>query len=238
MLNILILGASSQIGQEIALRFSQNNSLTLVGRNQQSLQLVQKCCIEVGAENVELLVQDIADGTELLIKKIGDKQFDLIINLVSATSRVRDSEFSPNQLEQYLMSDLLVPVQLIQRLFEKKGKAQNVIFISSVLSATKSPDRGLYSSLKYLQEMCLKKLPAFSNGGNLLIVKVGKVISNDKFSQDARKLANKTYEAYIQKKKVLNYGWVGRLYLVLYYAQPIVFSWVVKLQRMLRKSKF
>lgn len=234
MLNILILGASSQIGRELALRFSPGNSLTLVGRNLERLQLVARQCSEVGACNVDVIVHDIAGDAKLLIQNLGDKQFDLVINIVAATSRVKDSEFLLSQLEEYLMSDLLVPVQLLQGLIEKSNKPLKMIFISSVLAAAKSPDRVLYSSLKYLQEICLHKLSAYRQGNELLIVKVGKVVPHEHSSLKAQKLADAIYEAHLLKKKVLNYGWVGRLYLILFYAQPIVFSWIVKLQRVMR----
>lgn len=236
-MNVLILGASSQIGRELAVRFSPNNSLTLLGRNLESLQLVAWQCLEAGAGNVDLIVQDIAIGAELLAQQVGDKQFDLVINLVAATSRVKDSEFLPGQLEEYLMSDLLVPVQLIQNLIEKSSKPLKIIFISSVLASVKSPDRILYGSLKTSQELCLHKLSAGRQGCELLVVKVGKVISHEQSSKEAKKLAGAIYKAHLLDKKVLNYGLLGRAYLLLFYTQPLIFRLIVKLQRVLRKRK-
>lgn len=235
MLNILILGASSQIGRELALRFSLNNSLTLLGRNDESLQSVVKQCLAAGAAHVELIIHNIADGAELLIEEVANRQFDLVINLVAATSRVKDSDFLPSKLEGYLMSDLLVPVQLLQNMLETSSRSLKIIFISSVLASVPSPDRQLYSSLKSLQELCLHKLSAGRNGCELLIVKVGKVISHEQSSNEAQNLAAAIYEAYLLNKKVLNYGAGGKIYLLLNYIHPQLFKLIVKLQRSLRK---
>jgi len=233
-MNILILGASSQMGRELALSFSFKNSLTLLGRNKNILESVAQDCLEVGALTVDCIVQDIADGIDLLNQRIGDKQFDLVMNLIASTSRVKDSEFSPSQLEEYLMSDLLVPVQMLQNMVERSSKPLKVIFISSVLASVKSPDRLLYGSLKLLQEMCLHKLAARRQGIELLVVKIGKVIPHNHSSDKTKKLAALIYEAHLQNKKVLNYGLVGRFYVGLFYIQPLIFKSIVTLQRLLR----
>ncbi len=230
MADILILGASSQIGQELALRFSPGNSLTLSGRNREALQRVADKCMAAGAY-VDLMVHDMADGDI-----VNDKQFDLVINLVAATSRVKDSEFVLGQLESYLKADLLVPIRFFQRLTEKPGKPLKIIFVSSVLALVKSPDRMLYGSLKSLQVMCLQKLTSLRQGDELLVVNVGKVIPHNSPSNEASKLAEAIYAAHQRRQKVLNYGLTGRIYLLLFYTQPLIFRAIVKLQRVLRKS--
>lgn len=234
MVNILILGASSQIGRELALRFSSNASLTLVGRHQENLQHLAQQCVDAGAVSARCVVQDIAAGVAPVMQQIGDTQFDLFINLIAATSRVDDSEFLPSALEGYLWSDVLVPVQLLQRLMGKADKPVKTIFISSILAEVKSPDRMLYSSLKLLQEMCLRKLSLSCPGCALLIVRVGMVVPHTSSSRKAQQLADAIYQAHLQKKRILTYGWMGRIYLFLFYTQPMIFQWIVKLQRAFR----
>ncbi len=236
MTNILILGASSQIGHELALRFSSNAVLTLVGRNQEKLQRVARQCAEAGAKHVSCIVQDLAAGVEPLLQQLGDVPLDLVMNLIAATSRIGDGEFLLSNLESYVRSDVLVPVQLLQKLVERSCTPLKVIFISSILAAAKSPDRLLYGSLKLLQEMCLQKLSMGHHGCELLIVKVGIVVPHESSSRTAHQLAEAVYTAHRQKKHVLTYGWMGRVYLALFYAQPMLFRWVVKLQRMFRHS--
>lgn len=236
-MNILILGASSQIGCELALCFSQDNDLILLGRNIENLNSVAKKCIEAGARKVDLLAQDLVADVDDLIHKLGDVQIDLVINLVSATSRVKDSELLPSQLEAYVKSDLLVPVRLIQYLSETAIKPLKVIFISSVLASVRSPDRLLYGSLKSLQEMCLSKLLDKRKGNALLVVKVGKVIPHEQSSDKAKLLAAAIYEAHRNRCEELNYGWTGRVYFWLFNFQPLLFNLIVQLQRIIRERK-
>lgn len=233
-MNVLILGASSQMGRELALRFSSHNSLTLLGRNESALSLIAKECFSAGALSVDVVVQDLTEGVGGLIHRMVSKEFDVVVNLVALTSRVRDSGFVLSQLEAYLLADLLVPVQLLQILIGQSKKTIKVIFITSVLASAKSPDRFLYGALKSLQEMCLYKLTDCQKGIELLVVKVGKVIPHDYSSEKSKKLANAIYIAHLENKKVLNYGFVGRLYVLLFYVNPVIFNLIVKAQRLLR----
>lgn len=233
-MNVLILGASSQMGRELALRFSSHNSLTLLGRNESALSLIAKECFSAGALSVDVVVQDLAEGVDSLTHGMLGKEFDLVVNLVALTSRVKDSEFLLNQLEAYLLADLLVPVQFLQILISQSKKPLKVIFITSVLATVRSPDRLLYGALKSLQEMCLYKLVTCRERVDLLVVKVGKVIPHDYSSEKSKQLANAIHSAHIENKKILNYGLVGRFYVLLFYLNPVVFNLIVRAQRLLR----
>lgn len=236
-LNILILGASSQIGCELALCFSQDNNLILLGRNIDSLNCLGKKCLGAGARKVDLLAQDLVSDASELIRKLGEMQIDLVVNLASSTSRVKDSELLPSQLEEYVQSDLLVPVRLIQHISETTIRPLKVIFISSVLASVRSPDRLLYSSLKSLQEMCLAKLLDQRKENKLLVVRVGKVIPHAQSSNKAKQLASAIYTAHLSRRSILNYGLTGRIYFLLFNFQPLIFNLVVQLQRLVRERK-
>ncbi len=218
----------------MASRFSTGHALTIAGRHRSTLESIATTCLDSGAERVIILVQDMADGVGSLIRECGSTDFDVIINVASATSRVKDSDFAPSQLERYVMADLLVPIQFIQHLIRRSTRPLRLIFISSILAAVKAPDRLLYSSLKSLQEMCLRKLATQREGVQLLVVRVGTVIPHERSNSVAQKLANAIYDAYVLKKTDLNYGWSGWIYVALFYLQPIIFVLVVHLQRWLR----
>lgn len=234
-MNILILGASSQIGCELALCFSLDNSLILLGRNVENLESLAKKCIKAGARKVDVLVHDMGSDADELIQKLGGMQLDLVINLASSTSRVKDSELQPSQLDTYVQSDLLVPVRLVQHLSETAIKPLKVIFISSVLASVRSPDRLLYGSLKSLQEMCLSMLLDNRNEKNLLVVRVGKVIPHTHSTSNAKQLATAIYDAHLSGHSVLQYGWTGRFYIWLFNFQPLIFNLIVHLQRLVRE---
>lgn len=236
MAHILILGASSQIGQELALKFSFSNTLYLVGRDSVKLDLIAKQCLNIGATSSIVLPQNLSSGTESICELIKKSRIDLIINAASATSRVGDGTFNPEEFEDYIFTDLLTPIRLARKISASLEKVPDIIFISSVLALVKSPNREIYSSLKRLQELYLKRFYANTNNGLLLIVRVGKRISHIDASSAAKDLANKIYQNYQLKKSVLNYGLEGKIYLMLFYFQPILMQWIINLYRLIRSK--
>lgn len=236
MPNLLILGASSQIGQEIAIRFASNNNLFITGRNTAKLGKVAKKCLESGAINVEIIYTDFSKDADQLINKIEGHQIDLIINLIAATSRIMDDELMPERFESYVFSDLLAPIHAVNRIFEKLERKPDIIFISSVLASIRSPNREIYGSLKRLQEIYWERLLKKSGKGSLLIVRVGKKISHTSSDAIATDLANEIYSNYLQKNKVLGYGWEGKFYSFLFYFQPVLMQWLIKFHRIIRRN--
>lgn len=234
MANILILGASCQIGQELAVRFSGNNTLYLCGRNQLTLDLIANKCLESGAEKVTVVCCDLSTGMDQIFEAVVNSQLNLIINLVAATSRTMDDDFAPQLFESYIFSDLLVPIQLVKKISINSKKHPDVIFISSVLASIKSPNKEMYSALKILQEIYWERLFRQNNSGSLLIVRVGKKIPYSASSFMAKDLANKTYKNYKLSNNVLNYGWEGKLYLLLFHLHPILSQWLIRAHRAIR----
>jgi short-subunit dehydrogenase involved in D-alanine esterification of teichoic acids len=234
MAHILILGASSQIGQELALKFSPSNTLYLVGRNSIELDLISKKCLDNGANSAIRIIYDLSNRDESIFESTKKFHLDLIINAASATSRVEDNFFKPEFFEDYVFSDLLTPIRLAGKMSTLPEKMPDIIFISSVLSLIKSRNKEIYSALKRLQEMYLQCLFDHTNGGSLLIVRVGKRISHVNASLTAKDLANKIYQNYQLKKSFLNYGREGRIYLFLFYLQPILMQWIINLHRLIR----
>ena len=237
MANILILGASCQIGQELALRFSPNNTLYLSGRNQLTLDLIANKCLESGAKKVTVICCDLSSGIDQVFEAVVNSQLNLIINLVAATSRTMDNDFTLQMFENYIFSDLLAPIQLVRKISINLKKHPDVIFVSSVLASINSPNKEMYSALKKLQEIYWERRFRQDNCGSLLIVRVGKKIPHSASSFIAKDLADKTYENYKLSNNILNYGWEGRLYLLLFHLHPILLQWLIKIHRVIRSNK-
>jgi NAD(P)-dependent dehydrogenase (short-subunit alcohol dehydrogenase family) len=233
-MNILILGASSQIGHDLALCFAKDNFLVLHGRNSILLNKTSAQCLLAGASQVEVIFHDLASDVDIFIQKVRNKNIDLIINLVATTSRVKDGEFLLDQIERYTSSDLVAPIKIIQSLRGKSDKALKVIFISSILASVPSPDRRLYGSLKLLQEICLYRIFESSKDIELLVVKVGTVVRHDRPSERSSNLAKAVYAAHLSNIKILSYGIAGRLYVWLFHIQPLAFYFIIKIQRLFR----
>ena len=236
MSSILILGASCQIGQELAVQFAPNNTLYLAGRNKSSLDLIADKCLDLGAKDVNVICCDLFGGCDQIIESVGNSQLNLMINLVSATSRTMDNDFETQLFEAYVFSDLLAPIQLLRKISKDTKKHPDVIFVSSVFSTINSPDREMYGALKKLQEIYWKRLFNQGISGSLLIVSVGKKIPHSKSTFAAKDLASKIYKNYQLRNNLLIYGWEGKLYLLLFQLQPILLQWIIRVHRAIRST--
>ena len=232
-MNIIVLGATSQIGSSIASAFAPGNNLILVGRNTSRLRHAAERCYQGGASRITELAIDLRKGCGDILSEVGDSPVDLIINASSATSRLRDDEIPPDKLADHVTVDLLAPFELVKNIVASRNPHPvKVIFVSTVLTLVKSPNRSIYSELKILHERCLKSLVA-SHNGYLLIVKVGKVIPPDEPTAETGKLAKAVTRSFERRKRTLFYGMAGRVAVALFYLQPAIFYLAVKARRIL-----
>lgn len=94
-----MLGASSKIGYEIALKFAPKNTLLyLSGKNSSSLNLIANKCLKNRAERVSVICSDLSYDSDQLFELLGHSPINLNINLISATFRIRGSNFLPRFL--------------------------------------------------------------------------------------------------------------------------------------------
>jgi short-subunit dehydrogenase len=149
---ILITGASSGLGEALALHYAtQENALVLIARREERLADVASRCIEQGAE-VEILVADVNDfermreiGTEICTKPI-DR---IILNAgisVGHNGGVTPFEdfyrlFQTNFLSVHALLEPIIP-KLIEQ------KSGEIVFISSLASLLTMPTSIAYSSSK------------------------------------------------------------------------------------------
>lgn len=235
-MNILVLGASSRIGRELAAAFSKNNHLLLVGRDLERLRQAKEQCESSGASCVNVLSQDVGSGwasvaaaaTELV-------SVDLLINAASATSRLRDDQIDADNICSYVEVDILGPVRLMKHILAMQPDPLHVIFVSTVLTLIKSPNRAIYSSLKLLQESFLIGMQEHERRLSALIVRVGKVIAPDGNAGEAGKLSAAVLRAFQGKKSEMLYGASGFAMVAIFYLQPLLFLLITWLQRHARK---
>lgn len=233
-MNIIVLGATSQIGSAIAVAFARGNRLLLVGRNRAKLQEAAGRCREEGAEGVIEVASDLRHGCGDILRAVVDRPVDLIINSSSATSRLRDNEIPAASFADCVMVDLLAPLELIGNVLISQGERPlGIVFVSTILTLVKSPNRAIYSGLKRIHELCLRSLQSSHGGLSLLIVKIAKVIPANEKSLATEKLAKAIRRAFDIRKGTIVYGWAGRFMVALYYFHPLIFNLVVQARRIL-----
>ncbi len=237
-MNVVVLGASSSVGAGVAEAFSPGNRLLLTGRDMPRLRRTAERCGAGGASHVVEMAWDLQQGSGGLKKAAVDWRPDLVINAASSTSRLRDRQISIEDMGSILAAELTTPFEVVQSvLANREGRPVGILFISTMLSVMKSPDREIYGALKRIHEKVLLGLTASQPELRLLIVRISKWIPPDAESPETKKLGLAVLDAYRGGKRVLYFGFPGRLATALYYAQPLLFDLAVRVNRALRKPQ-
>ncbi len=237
-MNILVLGATSNIGYFITLELCRDNYLILVGRNVDKIKELQKLCYSYGATGVEIYCNDISKDFISLLDTTKGKNIDLILNSISSISRLRDNHINSGHqfLKYYLDVDLYIPIYLISEIAKGNKSVLKVLFISSILSKVATNDRNFYSSIKKLFEISLINL-AIDKKIVTKIIYIGKVFSYNEQPdiKKYKKLALFVKKSFDKKKTRCIYGIGGYFFLLIFYINPALLIFLNKIQRMFRQ---
>jgi len=147
---VLITGASSGIGREIAKLYLQKGYfLILSGRNNDGFEYVN------GNKNVDVVLGDITQSETR--KKIADlvinkyKQLDILINNAGITYIQPFEENTEEQLESIYSTNLKAPILLTHDVYKtmKAQKSGTIVFINSAAGKQGYPNHTMYSTMKF-----------------------------------------------------------------------------------------
>jgi short-subunit dehydrogenase len=231
-MTVLVLGATSGIGESLALEFSPGNALALCGRRAGRLNAVAERCRGSGATAVNVVVADLASGAAQLLLELGDRAVDLCINAASATSRLRDGDIDLERLRELIEVDVVGPLELLVALRARRGgRPSRVVLISSVLAGLPSPDRRVYGALKALQETALQQAAARWPELDVRVIRVGRVLATGPASAETAGLARFARRALDGRRRLVTWGTAGRALTALFWLQPLAFTAVMALRR-------
>ena len=151
-MRIIITGASSGLGEALALHYSTpQNQLILIARREEKLEAVALKCKALGA-TVETIVADVNDF--ILMKSIGEKLANthidrIILNAgisVGHSGGVTPFEDFHRLFQTNFLSVHALLEPIIQKLIEQKSG--EVVFISSLASLISMPTSVAYSASK------------------------------------------------------------------------------------------
>lgn len=147
---ILVTGASSGIGREIAKQFlNKDYFLILSGRNKEGFDYTKD------KKNVEVVIGDITKSEtrkkikELIVNKY--KRLDILINNAGITFVQPFEDNKEDELLKLFEISLKTPILLTHDLYEtmKAQKTGTIVFINSSAGKQGYPNHTMYSAMKF-----------------------------------------------------------------------------------------
>lgn len=149
---VLITGASSGIGAEIAKKFAREGyDLLLLGRNEDRLKKVQSECVNAKTEILAFDLIEVNKFSSAIKKKLST--LSPITVLINNAGIYKPGSFLETQESEWISQfqvNLLSAVQLTQLVWPefKKNKKGSVLNISSTLGIKPTAGTGAYSATK------------------------------------------------------------------------------------------
>lgn len=149
---VVITGASSGIGAEIAKKFAaEGYGLLLFGRNEEKLKKVQAECSNTKAEIVAFNLLQLSQHKDMIQKKLNELAAPtILINNAALFQQGLLEETTDDAWETQFQTNLLSAVKLTKffwPIFKKNNKG-SVLNISSTLGIKPTANTGAYSALK------------------------------------------------------------------------------------------
>jgi len=239
-MNILILGATSSIGKSVAKGFAKNNKLFLLSTKFEKVESLKKEILALGGADIKIIEASLE--SIINIKEFIEGKIDMIINIASATSRLKNNNIDPHNNQFYTSVDLLNPLEILEHFLKenaKEGKNQQLyyIFINTILSRIQSPDYSIYYSYKILQQEYVNGFQRkYCDILKSINVIVGTQIDRTKETRKTVDLAKRIKLAIEKNESEFIYGFEGKLIYMLYRVSPLLSNILIYIKRLLFKS--
>ncbi|MCO5229781.1 MAG: SDR family NAD(P)-dependent oxidoreductase [Chitinophagales bacterium] len=151
---ILITGASSGIGEAIAVHFAAKGAYLLIaGRNLKELERVKSNCQK--AEGVEIILLDLENHDDLFDKAASiihsHKKIDVLINNAGVSQRALAKDL-PFEFDKKIVNiDLLGTIALTKAFLPSmlENKSGSIVTITSMVGKYGTPMRSAYAAAKH-----------------------------------------------------------------------------------------
>jgi short-subunit dehydrogenase len=234
-MNILILGVTSSIGKSVAKGFAKNNKLFLLSTKVEKVELLKKEILALGCADIKIIEASL--DSIIFIKELLECKIDMIINIASSTSRLKNKNIDPLNIQSYTSVDLLNPLQILEHFLKKyEGKNQKLyyIFINTILSKIHSPDYSIYYSYKILHQEYMqgfqRKYFEILKTTNVI---VGTQIDRLKENKKSISLTNRIKLAIQNNESEFIFGFEGKLIYMLYCISPAMSTFLIYMKRFL-----
>ena len=150
---ILITGASSGLGRELAHQYAQkgNVELILVARRKEALEKVAKKC--EAFENVKTRVYSVDIGSQEQVEHLlsSVKDIDILINGAGYGIMKDFSEFSDHDVVNMFDTNVIGTIQLTTEIAKRmrEKKSGTIVTIASLAGKIATPKSSVYSATKF-----------------------------------------------------------------------------------------
>jgi len=150
---ILITGASSGLGRELAYQFSRkgNVDLILVARRKEALDKVAKKCESLGKVTTETYSVDMSSQEEVegLLQNVSE--IDILINAAGYGLMKDYNEFSDYEVVKMFDTNVIGTIQLTSEIAKEmqERKAGSIVTIASLAGKIATPKTSVYSATKF-----------------------------------------------------------------------------------------
>lgn len=137
--NILLTGASSGIGEALALYYAkqpQTENLFICGRNEQRLNEVKEKCEKIGHAKIHAKILDVSDKTAVE-NWINEAEKTAYLNLVFANAGVATLEETPNNIYNTFNINVMGVLNTVTpavELYKKRQNKDKIIAITSSIA--------------------------------------------------------------------------------------------------------
>ena len=150
---ILITGASSGLGRELAYQFSRkgNVDLILVARRKEALDKVAKKCESLGKVTTETYSVDMSSQEEVegLLQNVSE--IDILINAAGYGLMKDYNEFSDHEVVKMFDTNVIGTIQLTTEVAKRmrEKKSGTIVTIASLAGKIATPKSSVYSATKF-----------------------------------------------------------------------------------------
>lgn len=149
--NILVTGASSGIGREIAITLSRMGaSLVITARNEDRLSETFKCLNREKNQNHLQIIADLNDDEQIEKLAVNCVSIDGLVCCSGINDKAPIKHVNREKIEKMYGANVYGPMLLVKELLKKKkvNKAASIVFISSISSIYATVSNALYASSK------------------------------------------------------------------------------------------
>ena len=152
--NVIITGASSGLGEEIAYQFSKKGAnLILLARRIEELNRVKNKCLQY-TNSVEVCSIDLSkiEEIEKFIQKVDEiGEIDILINNAGLSEMKYADEFTKDEIEYMFkvntLNQIFLTTEIVKKM--KRNKKGHIISVSSILGKITTPFSSIYSATKF-----------------------------------------------------------------------------------------